>query len=73
MRTKRFDCAALREAWAKRDRNTLLARIWPLDRVLPTFVATLVSVVTLGTGRTTAQGIVHLVIFAAFLFLAVVP
>ena len=34
----------------------------------------LVSVVTLGTGRTTVlQGIVHLVIFAAFLFLAIVP
>jgi Ca2+:H+ antiporter len=34
----------------------------------------LVSVITLGTGRTTVlQGIVHLVIFAAFLFLAVVP
>jgi Ca2+:H+ antiporter len=34
----------------------------------------LVSVVTLGTGRTTVlQGIVHLVIFAEFLFLAVVP
>ena len=34
----------------------------------------LVSVITLGTGRTTLlQGIVHLVIFAAFLFLAVVP
>jgi Ca2+:H+ antiporter len=34
----------------------------------------LVGVVTLGTGRTTVlQGIVHLVIFAAFLFLAVVP
>jgi Ca2+:H+ antiporter len=33
-----------------------------------------VGVVTLGTGRTTVlQGIVHLVIFAAFLFLAVVP
>ena len=33
-----------------------------------------VSVVTLGTGRTTVlQGIVHLVIFATFLFLAVVP
>jgi Ca2+:H+ antiporter len=32
------------------------------------------SVVTLGTGRTTVlQGIVHLVIFAAFLFLAIVP
>ena len=34
----------------------------------------LVSVITLGTGRTTMlQGIVHLVIFAVFLFLAVVP
>ena len=34
----------------------------------------LVSVITLGTGRTTVlQGIVHLVIFASFLFLAVVP
>jgi Ca2+:H+ antiporter len=34
----------------------------------------LVSVMTLGTGRTTVlQGIVHLVILAAFLFLAVVP
>jgi Ca2+:H+ antiporter len=34
----------------------------------------LVSVLTLGTGRTTVlQGIVHLVIFAVFIFLAVVP
>ncbi len=34
----------------------------------------LVAVITLGTGRTTVlQGIVHLVILAAFLFLAVVP
>ena len=34
----------------------------------------LVGVITLGTGRTTVlQGIVHLIIFAAFLFLAVVP
>ena len=34
----------------------------------------LVGVITLGTGRTTVlQGIVHLVIFAAFLFLTVVP
>jgi len=34
----------------------------------------LVGVITLGTGRTTVlQGIVHLVIFTAFLFLAVVP
>ena len=34
----------------------------------------LVSVITLGTGRTTVlQGIVHLVIFAVFLFFAIVP
>ena len=34
----------------------------------------LVGVITLGTGRTTVlQGIVHLVIFATFLFLTVVP
>ena len=34
----------------------------------------LVSVITLGTGRTTVlQGVVHLVIFAVFLFFAVLP
>jgi Ca2+:H+ antiporter len=34
----------------------------------------LVGVITLGTGRTTVlQGIVHLVIFAVFLFFAVIP
>jgi Ca2+:H+ antiporter len=34
----------------------------------------LIGVITLGTGRTTVlQGTVHLVIFAAFLFFAVVP
>ena len=37
-------------------------------------VTLLLSVITLGTGRTTVlQGIVHLVIFAVFLFFAVVP
>jgi len=37
-------------------------------------LTTLVGVITLGTGRTTVlQGIVHLVIFAAFLFFAAVP
>jgi len=37
-------------------------------------VTLIVSVLTLGTGRTTVlQGIVHLVIFAAFIFLALVP
>ena len=42
---------------------------------LPMVVVTLlVGVITLGTGRTTVlQGIVHLVIFAVFLFFAVVP
>ena len=34
----------------------------------------LVGVITPGTGRTTVlQGIVHLVIFAAFLFFSVMP
>ena len=34
----------------------------------------IVGVITLGTGRTTLlQGVVHLAIFAAFLFFAVVP
>ena len=37
-------------------------------------VTLILSLLTLGTGRTTVlQGVVHLVIFAAFLFLAVVP
>jgi len=37
-------------------------------------VTLILSILTLGTGRTTVlQGIVHLVIFAAFLFLAIVP
>ena len=37
-------------------------------------VTLLLSVITLGTGRTTVlQGIVHLVTFAAFMFFAVVP
>jgi Ca2+:H+ antiporter len=43
------------------------------DVVLLTLTV-LVNVITLGTGRTTVlQGIVHLVIFAAFLFFAIVP
>jgi Ca2+:H+ antiporter len=34
----------------------------------------LISVITLGTGRTTVlQGIIHLVVFAAFLFFTLVP
>jgi len=37
-------------------------------------VTLILSQSTLGTGRTTVlQGIVHLVVFAAFLFLSVVP
>ena len=34
----------------------------------------LLGVITLGTGRTTVlQGVVHLVLFAVFLFFAVIP
>jgi Ca2+:H+ antiporter len=45
----------------------------PKDTVLLALTL-LLSVITLGTGRTTVlQGIVHLVIFAAFLFFAIVP
>lgn len=45
----------------------------PKDSVLLALTL-LVSIVTLGTGRTTVlQGIVHLSVFAAFLFYAVVP
>lgn len=45
----------------------------PKEEVL-LVLSLVVSVITLGTGRTTVlQGIVHLVILAAFLFLAVVP
>ncbi len=45
----------------------------PKDIVL-LVLTLLVSVITLGTGRTTVlQGIVHLVIFSAFLFFALSP
>jgi Ca2+:H+ antiporter len=45
----------------------------PKDQVLLA-VTLLLSIITLGTGRITVlQGIVHLVIFAVFLFFAVVP
>ncbi|HYZ23383.1 MAG TPA: hypothetical protein VE690_14625, partial [Rhodopila sp.] len=45
----------------------------PKDQVLLALTM-LVSLMTLGTGRTTVlQGVVHLVILAAFLFLAAVP
>lgn len=45
----------------------------PKDEILLALTL-IVGVITLGTGRTTVlQGIVHLVIFAAFLFLAFVP
>jgi Ca2+:H+ antiporter len=49
----------------------MLAWTW----LVPTLsIVLLVSAVTLGTGVTHAmQGAVHLVIFAAFLFLALVP
>jgi Ca2+:H+ antiporter len=45
----------------------------PKDQVLLALTL-LIGVMTLGTGRTTVlQGIVHLVIFAVFLFFAIVP
>ena len=51
----------------------LVMGLEPKDLVMLTLTF-LVSVVTLGTGRThMMQGAVHLVIFAAFLFLAFVP
>lgn len=54
-------------------RQPLALGLGPKEEVLLALTL-LVGVVTLGTGRTTVlQGIVHLVIFAAFLFLAVVP
>jgi Ca2+:H+ antiporter len=45
----------------------------PKDQVLLALTL-LISVITLGTGRTTVlQGVIHLAIFAVFLFFAVVP
>jgi Ca2+:H+ antiporter len=45
----------------------------PKDQIMLALTLFL-SVITLGTGRTTVlQGMVHLVIFAAFLFFAIVP
>jgi Ca2+:H+ antiporter len=53
--------------------NPLALGLMPKEIVL-LVVTLVVSLLTLGTGRTTVlQGIVHLVLFAAFLFLAVVP
>jgi Ca2+:H+ antiporter len=38
------------------------------------FLTLVVSTITLGTGRTTIlQGVVHLVILAAYVFLSIVP
>jgi len=43
------------------------------DRVLLTLTL-IISVVTLGTGRTTVlEGVIHLVVFAVFIFFAVSP
>jgi Ca2+:H+ antiporter len=51
----------------------LVLGLEPKDMVL-LMVTFLVGAITLGTGRTNMmQGAVHLVIFAAFLFLALVP
>jgi Ca2+:H+ antiporter len=53
--------------------GTLVLGLEPKDIVLLA-TALLVSVVTLGTGRTSMmQGAVHLVLFATYLFLACVP
>jgi Ca2+:H+ antiporter len=47
--------------------------LMPKENVL-LITTQLVSLLTLGTGRTTVlQGVVHLVLFATFIFLAVVP
>ena len=51
----------------------LVLGLGAMDTVL-LLLTLLVSAITLGTGRTTIlQGVVHLVIFAAFVFLSVVP
>jgi Ca2+:H+ antiporter len=53
--------------------QTLALGLAPKESVL-LFLTLLVSVITLGTGRTTVlQGVVHLSIFAAFVFYAIVP
>jgi Ca2+:H+ antiporter len=53
--------------------NPLTLGLMPKEIVL-LVVTLLVSVLTLGTGRTTVlQGIVHLVLFAAFIFLSIFP
>jgi Ca2+:H+ antiporter len=53
--------------------HPLALGLGPKDQVLLALTL-LVAVITLGTGRTTVlQGIVHLVIFASFLFFAVMP
>jgi Ca2+:H+ antiporter len=54
-------------------RDSATLGLSPKDQVLLALTL-LVAVITLGTGRTTVlQGIVHLVIFASFLFFAVMP
>lgn len=51
----------------------LILGLDPKDQILLALTL-LLSMITLGTGRTTVlQGIVHLVVFAVFLFFAVVP
>jgi len=51
----------------------LILGLSAMDTVL-LLLTLLVSAITLGTGRTTIlQGVVHLVILAAFVFLSVVP
>jgi len=51
----------------------LILGLDPKEEVLLA-VTLVVSILTLGTGRTTMlQGVVHIIIFAVFLFLAVAP
>ena len=54
------------------DKNLILG-LGPMETVL-LGLTLLVSMITIGTGRTTVlQGVVHLVIFATFLFMTIVP
>ena len=46
----------------------------PIKDVVLLALTLLISVITLGTGRTTLlQGVVHLSIFASFVFFVIVP
>jgi Ca2+:H+ antiporter len=54
-------------------RQPITLGLGPKDQVLLALTL-FISVITLGTGRTTVlQGVIHLAIFAVFLFFAIVP